>query len=369
MPVSDILLSTRYELYPEVLIDTFFTKTAVLSRFRERTELWGGGAYMSDIFRHSPMIASNYAIGGTHTIIKRQTTDEQKFEMKYYNTMIPEFLEVLEVLNTNGPLQVYSLLDEDISNGLDTIETFLAISFWGGGTTNTNAVNGFDEALGHATLPSWNGVIASSYGQASRSTYTDLNSNVLWFGSATGGTGPVSFKKLNNAYIQAEWGEEQVDTIVMNKSLRGAIEDKMQAQQIMLDYVTDPYWGGSGFRLKKAMVLVDEYCPSLADGKTNAQTKGLGSYLTGTITGPAAATPPGNFPGSSATLTVGEVIFGLNMNYWAFRLSDSATFQFGLSDFMRTPDSHKLAAEINVACNLQCFAGSKYQFQAYGASA
>lgn len=370
MPTTDeILLSTRFELWPEVVVDTIFTKTALLARLRENMQTWSGGAYMSNIFRHTPMIAGSYIPGQNFTIIKRKTTDEQNFDPKFYNCQIPELWEELEVYNTRGPLQLYSLLDEDLSNGLDTIETTLGIESYGGGTTDLSQLNGLDEICGHATLPSWNGVIASSYGKQSRTTYPNLNAKVIWLGAPDGTKAPISFRKINGCYVAARKGAEAVDTILMNKSLCASVEDKMQAQQILLDFAIDPFWGGEGFRIKKAMVVIDEYCPSLVDGQTLVQTGGLGNYLTGTITGPSSATPPGGFPGSSATLYVGEVMFGLNMNYIRLRTHDSPAFQFGLTNFMRLPDNHKLNAEINVALNIQCYAGSQYQFQAYGLSA
>lgn len=372
--LPEVLQATRQEIYPDGLTDTFFTKTPTLARARQTTVEWSGGAFMEGIFRHSPMIATSYKLGQPFTAIKRPTTDLQQFDIKYYNSQIPEIWEELVVLNANGPEQVFSLLDEDCSNAVDTIETRLAIDLFGGGVEDDSKINGFDEAIGHATLPSWNSSTARTvYGVASRAVYPELNGNVLWLGDASGATAGPSFNKVNKCYTAARRGVETVELIVMNKSLLGAIEDKMQAQQIMIDYAVDPFWGGDGFRLKKALVTIDEYCPSLADGQNNVQTKGLGNFLTGTITGPVSTTPPGGFPPGNGsvgvTLNVGETMWGFNYKFFSFRLSDAPEFQFGMTEFMRNSDSHKLVSEINAACNNLCYAGSRFQFQAYGLSA
>ena len=111
-----------------------------------------------------------------------------------------------------------------------------------------------------------------------------------------------------------------------------------------------------GFRLNNAMVLKNDYSPSLKYGKSDPV---LGSYLTGTFTSPGTtanggtADPGSNLPVSGTVVTVGEVINFWNTFDWLFRVSDSEQFGGGFGGFIPNQDNTRVAGTIKLMCNLE----------------
>jgi hypothetical protein len=129
--------------------------------------------------------------------------------------------------------------------------------------------------------------------------------------------------------------------------------------------VRDPYWGATGFRFKNAIVMRDDYFPSAIPGYADASNGGLGNNLTSTIAYTALATNYNNFPTANATLTVGEVLCMFNTSRIKFRISDSREFGFNATDFIRAPDSTRIASQLKAAVNLE-FTAPWTGIQGYG---
>jgi hypothetical protein len=366
---SPVNIVTKHEVFPNLIYDYWFTDTALLARIREKMVNYTGGAFSKMIFRYRPMIVSSYRMGATHDITKVKTLGDANFDLRFAQCSIPEFKEELQVY-AKGPEAMFSLLDEDLENGLASLTTYFAIMLWGEGQTDDSLVNGFAEGIGDGVLPSWNGFVATTYGGASRTdgTYGSvLNGNIWWGGNPDVSVAGLSYRKLNDLYTSCKHGRIEPDLIVMNKYAYAMGEEMLEPQYRFNSNERDPYWGGSGWRFKNAIVVVDEYAPSLRNGLSDADNFGLGSYLTASFANPLSGTPRNNFPNSTqaTNLTPGEVIFCLNTDYWAFRISDDPEYAFGFSGFMGVPDSEKVVGRIKVAANMHGF-GGKYQGLMYG---
>lgn len=364
---SPINVVARKEIWPNLITDLWFTQSAVFARLRENIQPFRGGVFTSSVFRFRPLPANHYSPGGTHTATKVQTVADCVFDLKFAQTSIPEFQEELEVYN-KGENSNFSLLDEDLENGLTSVTDHLSFVMFGNSLTDPTLPNGLSEIISDGVLPQWDGSVATKYGGLTRNgdVGSVLNGNIIWGGTSGGSLGDVNFPLFQYAYNKASHGAEEPNLIVANRAGHAFAWNKLEPEYRYTESTTDPYWGGSGFMFRKAYVMVDEHCPSIIDGLSDANNYGLGNYQTGTITNPVTTTK-NFFPTSStaATLPVGEVFFFLNTNRIVFRVSDSPMYGFGFSGFMGTPDSEKVVGRIKVAYNYEGV-GCKFHSTLYG---
>lgn len=365
---SPINIVAKREIYPDLIDDLWFTQDPVFARLRENIAPFSGGTFTAAPFRFRPMSATHYAPGATHTANKVQTIADSQFDMKFAQCSIPEFQEELEVYN-RGENSNFSLLDEDLENGLASLTDLLSFDIWGDSLSDPTLPNGLAEMIADGVLPQWNSTVATTYGGVTRGgdVGSVLNGNIIWGGTQTGLLGDMNWPLMNYAYTRATHGAEEPDLIVTNKFGHSCAWAKLEPQFQYTESVTDPYWGGTGFKFRKAYVMVSEHCPSLVDGLSDADNYGLGNYLTGTINPNPVAVTKNFFPvvGNAATLSVGETYWGLNSRRLIFRVSDSPVYGFGFSGFMGTPDSEKVVGRIKVAYNYEGN-GCKFHFTILG---
>ena len=275
-------------------------------------------------------------------------------------------MEEIQVEN-KGELAVASLLDADMQNGVDTINVIVAIAANKDGQTagRTTAINGWSETINNGTDPSYDGNIFTSYGQQTRNGAigSALNSTPTWCGTATGATGVISYSQLEEGYQDATIGKKEPNLGVGNKAVIAYIKEKLVVQQRFAQE-KDPVWGVTGFRLNNAMILKDDYFPSLKYGKTNAQNEGLGSTLTTSFVSPVAPTAASGLP-SATTCQVGEVFVFFNTFDWLFRVTDNEQFGFGFSGFVPAQDNTRVVGQIKAMVNMQCLS-PRTQKQFYG---
>lgn len=366
---SPVNLVTNRALYRDLIYDFWFTESPILARLRENLDYFMGGSYIEQIFRFRPMVGNFYPMGATHTTTKVQTLASFAHDMKFLQVSIPEFREELEVYNV-GEEAVFSLLDEDLSNGLSTAGDIFSFALWGEGITDPNKPNGFAEIIGDGTLPSWNGYVATGYGGQTRGGTIGgtLNANLFWGGQSDGSPGPINFPLLNKAYTAATKGSDEPDLIVGNKAIISYVLDHMEPQFRYGAIVDskDPYWGASGWKWRNAYIMSDEHAPSLEFGLSNADNYGLGNYLTSAFNNPLTGTPRNGFPNNTnaPTLTPAEVLFILNTKYMALKMSNSPSYQFGFTGFMGSSDSERVVGRILAALNI--IGLPRYQALIYG---
>ena len=359
--LDEINLTTLAEIYPHTIEDNFFLDTPFLAYLRAQALTdFTGGANTRFTFLYAPMIGGAYARGDNFNITKRQTLAGAVFDPKLYEVSIPEYLEDLEILN-KGPLAVFSLIDTDLANAMHTISAIVAIAMARHGQVSSGTVvgnrpkeiNGWVEAVSDGITNSWDGSVFTTYGTATRNNVigSALNSIPYWNGDQAGNASPIVYQTLEETYQDASIGREEPNLGVSNKAVYAYIKERIQPQQRFAQE-RDPYFGVSGMKMNSAMIMKDDYWPSLRYGKNDPD---LGNYLTSTFTSASAPATTSNMPGST-TLHVAEVFNWFNTKKWLLRISNSSLFGFGFTGFKPAQDNTRVVGQILAALNLECVA-------------
>lgn len=357
--LDEVSLTTQKEILPNALADNFFLDMPFLSFLRAKSFLpFTGGDDMQTVFLYGPLKGGAYATGDNFDITKPQTLAGTRFDPRLYQVSVVEFKEDL-LIHNKGPLAVYSLLDIDMRNAIQTISAIIGISMHRHGqasgglvaTDRTKELNGWAEALNDGVTSSWQGDEFVTYGTQTRNGVisSTLNSIPYWAGDQSGNALDVTYSVLEKRYQRASRGRVEPDLGVGNKEIYAAIKERIQVQQ-RFDQVQDPYWGVSGMRMNSAIIMKDDYFPSLVDGKNEA---GLGNYLTASFISATAPDSNSNMP-ASQTLQASEVFVWFNTSVFKFRISDSEEFGFGFTGFVPAQDGTRVVGQVKAAVNLQC---------------
>ena len=359
--LDEINLTTLAEIYPHTIEDNFFLDTPFLAYLRAKALTdFTGGANMRFTFLYNPMIGGAYARGDNFNITKQQTLAGAVFDPKLYEVSVPEYLEDLEVLN-KGPLAVFSLIDTDLANAMHTISAIIAVAMarhgqasgTGVGDNRPKEINGWAEAINDGVTPGWDGNYFPTYGTATRNGVVGpaLNSIPYWCGTQSGAGAPITYQVLEETYQTASIGREEPDLGVSNKAVYAFIKERIQPQQRFAQE-RDPYFGVSGMKMNAAMIMKDDYFPSLRYGQNQAQ---IGNWLTTSFTSPSTVGANSNMP-TTTSCTVNEVFNWFNTKKWLLRISNSSLFGFGFTGFKPAQDNTRVVGQILAALNLECVA-------------
>lgn len=348
---------TLKEIFPRAITDNFFLATPLLAYWRDHCLVpFTGGAFMSSPIRYAPLIGGFYAPGSSFNLTKRQTITSLQFNPKYAYVSIPEYKEEIQVEN-KGPNAIASLLEADMQNGVDTINVIVAVASNQNGQNiaatgdRTLSINGWVEALNDGVTNSYDGNVYTTYGEQTRNGAlgNTLNSIPFWCGTQTGATAPISYAVLEEGYQDASIGKKEPNLGVGNKAVYAYIKEKIQVQQ-RFQQERDPVWGVMGFRFNNAVILKDDYFPSLRYGVNDPI---LGNYLTSSFTSASTVAAASNMPASTAC-TVGEVFCFFNTYDYLFRVTDNEEFGFGFSGFVPAQDNTRVVGQIKAMVNMQC---------------
>ena len=365
--VAELNAVTLNEIYPRTVEDDFFLATPLLAYIRDHCLVpFTGGTFMQSPIRYAPLIGGFYAPGAGFNIVKRQTITALQFDTRYCYVSIPEYKEEIQVEN-KGELAVASLLEADMQNGVDTINAIVAVAMAQSGQgARSLAINGWSEAINDGITPSWDGNVYPQYGQQTRNGVigSAINSIPQWCGDQDGNPGAAAYSLFEEGYQDASIGRKEPNLGTGNKGIIAFIKEKMQVQQ-RFQQETDPVWGVTGFRFNNAMILKDDYFPSLKYGKNDPV---LGNYLTGTFDVPAGVASQSGLPVEGTTCTVGEVFAFFNTFDILFRVTDNEEFGFGFSGFVPAQDNTRVVGQIKAMVNMQ-FVSSRTHKQFYGLGA
>lgn len=371
-PILDELnLTTHKEIFPQVVEDNFFLDTPFQAYLRDHCLApFGGGAFTQNVFRYKPMIGGFYLRGASFNINKRQTLAGCMFDQKFIEVAVPEFKEDIQVLN-KGARAVFKLIDEDLRNAMDTASAIAAVAMARHGQAAGTGVaddrfgktNGWIEAMNDGISEGWDGNYFPLYGGATRNGVVGsvLNSIPYFCGNADGSAGPITYNIMEETYQDASVGKEVPNLGVGNKAVIAYMKERLQTQQIF-QQEKDPIWGVTGVRFNSAMILKDDYFPSLKYGVNDPD---LGNWLTSTFTAGGTASSKSNIPAAQTTVTVGEVFAWFNTLKWFYRISDDPEFGFGWSGFFPAQDNTRVVGHVKAAQNLECTA-PRLQKQLYG---
>ena len=357
--IAELNAVTLFELFPKVIEDEWFLAAPLLAYVRDHCLVpFTGGSFMQAPFRYAPMIGGFYAPGSSFNVTKRQTIAALQFSTRYAYVSVPEYKEEIQVEN-KGENAVVLLLDADMQNAVDSINEIYAIAInQNGQGTRSLAINGWPELINDGITPSWDGSVYTTYGGQLRNGAigATMNSVPVWCGDSAGNAGIAQYSVFEEGYQDATIGKKEPNLGVGNKAAIAYIKEKLVVQQ-RFQQERDPVWGVMGFRFNNAMILKDDYFPSLKYGQ--AARAGGQSFLTSTFTSPgttanggtAAATS--NLPSSGTTCTVGEVFCFFNTFDLLFRVTDNEEFGFGWSGFVPAQDNTKVVGQVKAMANVE----------------
>lgn len=360
--LDEINLTTLREIYPRTIRDNFFLDCPFLAYMRAQALVpFGGGASMDNTFLYAPMTTGFYKVGQNFNNTLRQTLAGVSFQPKYVYASVPMYKEHIQVIN-KGPLAVFSLIDTNLKNAMQSITAKVAISLMNHGqaagtgvaTDRSESINGIIEALNDGITEGWQGDYFPTYGTATRNGVVGsaLNSEPLFAGKSDGTTGPVTFPLLEESYQSCSIGKQEPNIGVGNKHVISLIKEILAPMQRFAQE-KDPVFGVHSYRFNNAMILKDDYFPSKRYGRNDPD---LGNYLVADYT--SANTTKGtnsNLP-VNTLIKAGEVFLWLNTATWMFRVSDDEEYGFGFSGFVPSQDNTRVVGQIKAAINLECTA-------------
>lgn len=374
--LDELNATTLKEVYPSVIRDNFFRNAPFLAYLRHHALVpFRGGAAQQHTFAYAPLNGGFYSPGDNFNITVKQVLAATLFDMRYCYVDVSEYKENVQVLN-KGPRAVFSIIDTKLKIAMNTISAQVAVAMArhgraaGSGVVGARPkmINGWIEAINDGKTPGWDGSYFTAYGLQTRNAAigSALNSIPLWCGNADGSAAPITYNKLEESYQDCvitgvDRAAEEPDLGVCNKAAYAYCKERLMPMQ-RFSQEKDPIWGITGFRFNGAMILKDDYFPSLKYGKNDAD---LGNWLTSTFDTTAISFDSESGLPTSTTVTVGEVFAWFNTKTWAFRISDDPEYGFGWSGFVPAQDNTRVAGQVKAAVNLECDA-SRLNKQLYG---
>jgi hypothetical protein len=370
-PIFDELnLTTLKEIYPRVVEDNFFNDSPFLAYLRANCLVpFGGGSGMQNTFLYRPMIGGFYLPGANWNISKVQTIAGTVFDPKYLEVAVPEYKEMLQVSN-KGPNAVFSLIELDLKNAINTANAITAVSMARHGQPSGTGIsdnrfgspNGWVEAMNDGKTPGWDGNYFTAYGTQPRNGVVGsvLNTVPLWCGDQLGNPGPITYNFLEESYQDCSIGKEEPNLGVGTKLVLAGIKERIMPQQRFAQEA-DPVWGVQSIRMNNAHIMKDDYFPSAKYGKNDPI---IGNYLTSTFASGTGFDASSNLP-ASTTCTVGEVFCWFNTTKILFRISDDPEYGYGFSGFVPAQDNSKVVGHVKAMVNLE-FVSSRMHKQLYG---
>lgn len=350
---SDILATTLKEIAPKYVVDSYFLATPLERYLLDHCQMaWEGGAFNQNQFLIQGTSGGAFSKGDNFDTAQRNFLDEKIFTIKtYYENITVDMIDS-EVFN-RGPLAVLDLTDIQMQAAVITQSARIAVDMSLHGQANASGIvgnrpkniNGWIEALNDGVTPGWEGSFFTSYGQRSRANDTLINSVPYFGGNSDGTAGPISYQVLEETYQDCCIGTSEPDLGVTNKALFAYMKEKMQPQQ-RFTVDRDPYWGFSGLRFNNAMILVDNYFPSLKYG----QNTPYGNFLTGTYTSPGTVGATSNMP-TATTINVGEVFCWFTTPRMMWRVVDGL-FGGEFRGFIGENNNTRLSGQLLLAANL-----------------
>lgn len=352
--VQELEATTKFYLWPKAVTDNFFRGSPFQARLRQKAmTVFPGGSDMRFSFVYAPMIGEAYLPGGGFNITKPATITSAVFDPKFYEVNITEYLEQIRVQNV-GPDAAFSLLENDLNNAMSTISAIVGISLSRDGQTAARIAfaNGWTEAYNDGITPSYDGNVYANYGKQPRNGAIGaaLNSIPRWGGDAAGNPAPVTYQLLEETYQDACRVGIEPDIGGTNKRIFAGIKNRIQPQQRFAQE-KDPYWGVTAMRMNNALIMKDDYFPSLAYGVNDPL---IGNYSTGTFAVPAGASALSNLPVAQTVVTVGEVFVWFNTDKWILYVSKDPLFAFGFTGFKPAQDNTRVSGQVLAMTNTQC---------------
>lgn len=373
--------TTLADLKESVVIDNFFVDTTALRKLRMSGALdeYLGGTWMQEPFMYDRVNGGAIAPGSDVNVVQKSILAATQFIPKEYVEQVPLNLWQTGVINA-GPAAKVKIISAYMTNAVQAANTDLGIDLWRHGqpssstvTTNRSIyINGFSEAMNDGVTNSWDGNIFTTYGNQTRNGAVGnaLNSVPIWLGNQTGGTGPITYKPLVEAYLNCV---QPPDAGFCNKALFAYLLERQEVKQRLYEVVRDTQMGVGGnaepgIRVLGGTIYVDKLAPSTKYGTLLpsglSQTTSISpSTFTSAASGISTIS---NLP-ASQTITPGEVFFWVRSSTWKVRPTNDPEYNFNFTPWIRSQNNPDLVVGyFKVGINLYCVS-PRDNVQMYGA--
>ena len=307
---------------------------------------FGGGAAMEVPFLYAGAQGGAIPPGQDVTVNRVQMITANLFSPKLYEKHIPVEEFSIQVLNTGANARI-GLLEaylEQMLEGMDfQIEgdMFRHGQASGPGVSDNriNSINGFSEAINDGVTPSWDGNVFITYGGQTRNGAINaaLNSTPIWLGDASGNPAPPNYQSLLKTYKQVI-GRPSLG--VTGWSGYTAIAAAFQRQQ-RYDIRDDQNINWSGIKFEDATIFDDDIVPtpnpkpSITNLFNTANAIQTGTFVVQT----GQPNSLNNLPVAGTTVTVGDLLFWLDVDDWKYRPAASEEFNYKMMDPIRWPEN------------------------------
>jgi hypothetical protein len=340
LSLTELNALTQEFIAPGVTDNVFLNDPLLAFLKANQPRRFPGGKTFDEMFMYGKENGGSYdhtSTSSTFTVTIKSIANRATHTVKHYYTNVSVLKPEIQVYN-KGPEAAFRMIDMHMVNAALRLSELLALDLYnygvdasGGapfdsdGTDRSLKLNGLAEIVNDDVSDSWasdadgDGQAFQNYGTIDKRDVDDdgggLNGNV------TNVAGSITYKTLDEKYMEAVIGTEQPNLGVTTNLGYSYIKQKFQPLQRITS--VDPNVGFTGLEFNNSRIMVSQYAPG-----TQA-------------------------PGDN-TSAEGEVLWFLNTKHFRLWITDDPEFAFGFSGFKGARNDDLLAGQIKFAGNISC---------------
>ena len=344
LSTSELNTLTQEFIAPGVTDNVFKNDPLLAFLKANQPRRFPGGTNIREVYMYAKEVGAAY----DHTDVSSpfseaitRLSEHVTFNVKHYYAKVAINKAIVQVYN-KGPEAAFRLIDMHMVNGALKLSEMLALDIYNYGQDNTTLndtdgsdrqlmINGLSEIVNDNVTDSWHvtdsgsadtdGQTFDRLGSATTGLRADVSSALN--GNVTAVNGSITYKTLDEKYMEAVIGTEQPNLGVTTNLGFSYIKQKFQPLQRITSL--DPNVGFTGLEFNASRIMVSQYAPGTAAPAAN-------------------------------TCSEGEVLWFLNTPHFRLWITDDAEYAFGFSGFKGKRDDDLLAGQIKFAGNLTCVA-------------
>ncbi len=342
LSTSELNTLTQEFIAPGVT-DNIFKNDPLLAFLKaNQPRRFAGGTNIREVYMYNKEVGAAYShtdLSSPFSEAITRLSEHVTFDIKFYYAKVAVNKAIVQVFN-KGPEAAFRLIDIHMVNGALKLSEMLALDLYhygqdvraindSDGQDRSLMLNGLAEIVNdNTTTNSWRDSTSDSNGQqfdrlGSASTGLRADVNNALDGNVTDVSGSITYKTMDEKYMEAVIGTEQPNLGVTTNLGYSYIKQKFQPLQRITSL--DPNVGFTGLEFNASRIMVSQYAPGTAAPAQN-------------------------------TSSDGEVLWFLNTPHFRLWITDDAEYAFGFSGFKGKRDDDLLAGQIKFAGNLTCVA-------------
>lgn len=340
LSTSELNTLTQEFIAPGVTDNVFKNDPLLAFLKANQPRRFPGGTNIREVYMYEQEVGAAYDhtdVGTPFSEAITRISEHVTFDVKFYYAKVAVNKAIVQVFN-KGPEAAFRLIDMHMVNGALKLSEMLALDIYNygqdntvlndtDGTDRTLMINGLAEIVNDNVTDSWKnasdgvGQTFDRLGSATTGLRADVNSALN--ASVTAVSGSITYKTLDEKYMEAVIGTEQPNLGVTTNLGYSYIKQKFQPLQRITSL--DPNVGFTGLEFNSSRIMVSQYAPG---------TQSVGDNIDST----------------------GETLWFLNTPHFRLWITDDQEFAFGFSGFKGDRRDDLLAGQIKFAGNLTCVA-------------